>query len=106
MALADTLRHELRLACRHLWQGRAGAAAAIRTCCGSGGGRDGCVAVFTVGAIAAAQSLQGLLYEVGPIDPPSLAGAAALLLLSSLLACAVPAWRAARVNPLAALREE
>jgi predicted permease len=64
------------------------------------------VAVGTVGAIAAAQSLQGLLYEVGPIDPPSLAGAAALLLLSSLLACAVPAWRAARVNPLAALREE
>ena len=31
MALTDTLRHELRLACRHLWQGRAGAAAAILT---------------------------------------------------------------------------
>ena len=55
------------------------------------------IAVGTAGAIAAAQSLRELLYEVAPIDPPSLAGAAALLLLSSLLACALPAWRAARV---------
>ena len=64
------------------------------------------IAIGTAGAIAAAQSLPELLYEVAPIDPPSLAGAAALLLGSSLLACALPAWRAARVDPLAALREE
>ena len=31
MALTDTLRQELRLACRHLWQARGGAAAAILT---------------------------------------------------------------------------
>jgi len=64
------------------------------------------IAIGTAGAIAAAQSLRELLYEVAPVDPPSLAGAAALLLVSSLLACALPAWRAARVDPLAALREE
>ena len=64
------------------------------------------IAIGTAGAIAAAQSLPELLYEVAPIDPPSLAGAAALLLGSSLLACALPAWRAARVDPLAALRDE
>ena len=64
------------------------------------------IALGTVGAMVAAQSLRELLYEVGPIDPPSLAGAAALLLLSSLLACALPAWRASTLDPLAALRQD
>ena len=64
------------------------------------------IALGTAGAMVAAQSLRELLYEVAPIDPLSLAGAAALLLLSSLLACALPAWRASTLDPLAALRQD
>jgi len=64
------------------------------------------IALGTAGAMVAAQFLRELLYEVAPIDPPSLAGAAALLLLSSLLACALPAWRASTLDPLAALRQD
>ena len=53
----------------------------------------------SAGALAAARWLPDLLFEIRPSDPPSLAGAVALLCWSSLLACALPAWRAARMNP-------
>ena len=51
------------------------------------------------------KGLSGLIYGVSPFDPVSLGGAAALLASASLLAAFVPARRAARVSPMAALRD-
>jgi putative ABC transport system permease protein len=50
--------------------------------------------------------LQGLLHGVPALDAPTYALAAASLAAAALLACAVPAARAARVDPLQALRHE
>ena len=46
-----------------------------------------------------AASLSGMLFEVSPTDPVVFTGVPLLLLAVSLLACAVPARRAARVDP-------
>ena len=59
-----------------------------------------------VGATVAVRSLANLLYEVQPLDPPSLAAAGALLCVVALLACALPAWRASRLDALGALRQD
>ncbi|HUL75913.1 MAG TPA: FtsX-like permease family protein, partial [Vicinamibacteria bacterium] len=56
------------------------------------------------GATAAARVLRSLLFEVRPLDPTSLLGAAGLVMGASLLACYVPARRATRVDPVAVLR--
>jgi putative ABC transport system permease protein len=61
-------------------------------------------AVGVVVAIAATRLLRGLLFEVQPMDIPSLMGAAILLLAVSALACYLPARRAARVDPIVTLR--
>jgi predicted permease len=58
------------------------------------------------GALAAASALPDLLFDVRPSDPRAIAGAIALLVLFSLLASALPAWRAARMNPVEALRQD
>lgn len=50
--------------------------------------------------------LQAMLYGVRNGDPLTLASVAAGLVFASMIACAVPAWRAARVAPDAALRDE
>jgi putative ABC transport system permease protein len=50
--------------------------------------------------------LRGLLHGVTPADPATFAAVAALLTLVSVLASAVPAWRASRVDPVIALRSE
>jgi putative ABC transport system permease protein len=47
-----------------------------------------------------------LLFETQATDPVALAAAAALLLLAALGACGAPSLRAARLDPLAALRQE
>jgi predicted permease len=54
----------------------------------------------------AASAAGSLLYGVRPLDPASLLGASALLALVALLASALPARRAARVDPMVALRAE
>jgi putative ABC transport system permease protein len=46
------------------------------------------------------------LYQVSPLDPVTFLVAAPVLLATALLACWLPARRAARVDPLVALRYE
>ena len=58
------------------------------------------------GAFVLARGLQSLLFGVGAADPLSYAAAAAVMAMSVLLACALPAWRAARVDPTLALRRD
>jgi predicted permease len=64
------------------------------------------LAVGLVGTMALSRSLASFLYGVSPFDPLTLAGVAVLLALVSLVACLLPAWRAARVDPIVALRDE
>jgi putative ABC transport system permease protein len=61
----------------------------------------GLVASLALGRLSA-----GLLFGVPPHDPATLAAAAAVLTASALLACALPARRAARIDPAQALRDE
>jgi putative ABC transport system permease protein len=58
------------------------------------------------GAAVASRALVTLLFGVTRLDSATYAGVATLLLLVSILACAMPAWRAARVRPSVALRFE
>ena len=48
----------------------------------------------------------GLLFGVEPTDAVTYASVIVLMLVAALLACAIPAMRAARVNPLSAIRAE
>jgi putative ABC transport system permease protein len=58
------------------------------------------------GALAATRTLREFLFEVGPTDPAALAGAAVLLLAVTMGASYLPARRAAKVDPVEALRSE
>jgi hypothetical protein len=58
------------------------------------------------GAFLASRSIRALLFGVAPMEPAVLGAIAALLLVVALCACWVPAHRAMRLDPLAALREE
>lgn len=57
-------------------------------------------------ACGAVQVLKGLLYGVSAYDPLTFIGVAVLLALVSLFACYLPARRAAKVDPMVALRHE
>jgi len=57
-------------------------------------------------ALLAARAANSLLYGLRPYDPATLLLAVALLGTVSLLAAAVPARRAARLDPMGALRDE
>ncbi len=50
--------------------------------------------------------MKSMLYQVNAIDPAAISAVAAVLLLSALLACYIPARRATRVDPMVALRDE
>jgi hypothetical protein len=56
-------------------------------------------------ALPASGLLQGFLYEVGPRDPLVFGGVALLLATVGILASALPAWRAARIEAAIALRQ-
>jgi putative ABC transport system permease protein len=59
-----------------------------------------------VGACLVGRTMSGMLYGVGTIDISAFGAVAIVLLASAILACYVPACRAARVDPMVALRYE
>jgi putative ABC transport system permease protein len=66
----------------------------------------GGVGVGLVCASVLTRALQSLLFGVSATDPLTFAAVAVLLVMAALLACWLPAWRAAHVDPLLALRQE
>lgn len=64
------------------------------------------VALGLAGALAATRLLTSMLFEVKPGDPVIYVGAAVVLGVVALAASYIPARRAARVDPMAALRHE
>jgi putative ABC transport system permease protein len=66
----------------------------------------GGVALGMVGALGATRLIEGLLYSVSASDPVIYFALAALLLSIAALACYLPARRAMRVDPMAALRSD
>jgi putative ABC transport system permease protein len=61
-------------------------------------------AVGLPAALAAGRALGSVLFEVSPADPVTYGAVTALLGAAALAAVALPAWRAARVDPLVVLR--
>jgi ABC-type antimicrobial peptide transport system permease subunit len=59
-----------------------------------------------VAALAVGRLMKGVLVGVGSTDPAAFAGALGILVVVAALAIYVPARRASRVSPLAALRQE
>jgi putative ABC transport system permease protein len=64
------------------------------------------LAVGFAGAFALTRVMRSQLYEVGPTDPVTFAGVSCVLLVVALLACLIPARRAAKVDPMEALRTD
>jgi predicted permease len=64
------------------------------------------VAIGLAAALAMGRLVASLIFQVKPTDPTTFMAVAALLALIALLACVVPAYRASKVNPVVALRNE
>ena len=64
------------------------------------------LAIGLAAAMATGRYLASQLFEVKPTDPATYTAVAAILLLTGCVACAIPALRAMRVDPLVALRNE
>ena len=56
--------------------------------------------------LVTAAALRSMLFGITPTDARTYAGVFALLAAASLVACYLPAHRAARIDPMQALRDE
>ena len=63
----------------------------------------GCLA-GGIASLLVTRLLASMLYEVSPLDPPTYLGVLLFTLVAAVVACAVPAHRAARIEPTEALR--
>ena len=64
------------------------------------------LAIGLAGGVGIAFMMQSVLNELSPTDPLTLATVSGLLALVTLLATALPAWKASRIDPVVALRSE
>jgi len=64
------------------------------------------ISLGTLISVVAARGARTLLFGIEPHDPVTLALSAATLASIAILASLIPAWRASRLDPLAALRQE
>jgi len=64
------------------------------------------IGLGTAAALAAGRGLASLVYGVSPYDPVTLLGVGAILLSVATGASLLPGWRATRIDPMVALREE
>jgi putative ABC transport system permease protein len=64
------------------------------------------IAIGLAGAVGLSHFVSSLLFNVKPVDPLTYGAVALLVAVAALLSCFVPARRALRVDPVAALRQE
>jgi ABC-type antimicrobial peptide transport system permease subunit len=64
------------------------------------------IAIGLAGAVMLTRILETLLFGVSTRDPMTFLGVAILLVMAVLIACYAPARRAARIDPITALRAE
>jgi len=64
------------------------------------------IVLGAIGAFAIRRAMETQLFGIQPMDPRVLASVAGLLALVALVACAVPARRASRIDPLIALTDQ
>jgi putative ABC transport system permease protein len=62
------------------------------------------VAIGIGGALAVNSVMKGLLFHVSATDPATYGAIAVLFIIVALAASYIPAWRATRIDPMAALR--
>ena len=64
------------------------------------------LAIGAIVAISAARFVAPLLYQTSPRDPAVFGAVGAILVAVAAVACLIPAWRVARVDPAIVLRSE
>ena len=64
------------------------------------------LAIGIVASLLLTRFMPEMLYGVRPFDPLTFVAVSAVLLLVSLIASSVPAYRAARLDPMRTLREQ
>ena len=64
------------------------------------------ILIGVIGSFLSMRFIESLLFQVAPFEPAIVAAVVLILLVIAFIACSVPAIRAARLNPVLALRHE